>query len=199
MAKVVLKTLIVFILTVFIPALTIASNLVSDDEVVYDTVNDITWLKDGHYIYNSGYSKNNNRCTNNGNVTWRCASEWAEDLTFAGGSDWRLPELETGQEGTIDGELGDLFYNQLGFEEGQSDYSNEHFNNLQSFGYWTDNRSSSTRLAWAFNFQTGKNTQLPDTAGRAVILVHDGDLNVLGTYATWQSNRVFWQEQNVTW
>lgn len=46
---------------------------------VYDTVQDITWLQNWHV---------------NGQKTWVEQMAWADDLSYAGGSDWSLPTIQ---------------------------------------------------------------------------------------------------------
>ena len=44
--------------------------------MVYDSVNDVTWLQDG---------------AGNGDVSYANANTWVENLNYAGFSDWRMP------------------------------------------------------------------------------------------------------------
>lgn len=66
------------------------SKTVNGGAVVYDDVNNVTWLQnwnmpapDNTDNYNTGYMI--------GAKTWDDAHAWAADLTFAGADDWRLP------------------------------------------------------------------------------------------------------------
>ncbi len=52
--------------------------------LIYDSDLDIMWLQDANYARTSGYDTD-------GKMTWSDADRWANDLTYAGYSDWRLP------------------------------------------------------------------------------------------------------------
>jgi len=52
--------------------------------LIYDDVQDITWLQDANYSVSSGYD-------DDGEMYWDAAVAWADQLTFAGYQDWRLP------------------------------------------------------------------------------------------------------------
>ena len=54
--------------------------------MIYDTVNNITWLADMNYAKTSGFDSD-------GLMTWTDAKAWAENLSFGGFDDWRLPTL----------------------------------------------------------------------------------------------------------
>lgn len=82
--------------------------------MIYDDVQDITWLQDANYAYTSGYSEANAKYESypwryetimkNGRMGWDAASTWAEQLTFGGYDDWRLPTInftEYGSNGEI--------------------------------------------------------------------------------------------------
>lgn len=70
--------------------------------LIYDTVNDITWLADMNYAFTSGYASagqapNGDNGTNalwtDGRMGWAAAWQWADTLVYSGYSDWRLPTL----------------------------------------------------------------------------------------------------------
>lgn len=52
--------------------------------MIYDTDLDITWLQDVTYAVTSGYD-------NDGLMSWTDAVAWADQLSFGGYDDWRLP------------------------------------------------------------------------------------------------------------
>ena len=54
--------------------------------MIYDTVLNVTWLQDANYAHTSGYAPG-------GRMTWREAMDWAENLSYGGYSDWRLPRV----------------------------------------------------------------------------------------------------------
>jgi hypothetical protein len=58
------------------------------NDMIYDTDQDHTWLRDANYAMTSGYSTDHN-----GRMTWYEATGWAEDLVFGGYDDWRLPSV----------------------------------------------------------------------------------------------------------
>ncbi len=60
-------------------------------EAYYDTVLNITWLKDADYALTSGHN------ANDGRLAWSTANNWAANLSFTDGinvyNNWRLPTL----------------------------------------------------------------------------------------------------------
>lgn len=78
--------------------------------MIYDTDLDITWLQDANYAFTSGYDVD-------GIMNWQEALTWAEQLTFGGYDDWRLPrQLATATEpycdllGCLDTEYAYMYY-----------------------------------------------------------------------------------------
>jgi len=67
--------------------------------MVYDTVQNITWLADMNYAFTSGYAATNaggsgsDQILANGRMGWGAAGAWANNLVYGGLSDWRLPTL----------------------------------------------------------------------------------------------------------
>jgi hypothetical protein len=51
--------------------------------LLYDTVLNLTWLQDANYAKTSGYDAD-------GKMNWFSANNWANNLVYAGYSDWRL-------------------------------------------------------------------------------------------------------------
>jgi hypothetical protein len=54
--------------------------------MIYDTVLNVTWLQDANYAYTSGHAPG-------GRKTWQEAKQWAENLSYGGFTDWRLPSV----------------------------------------------------------------------------------------------------------
>ena len=98
---------------------------------VYDSTRDIKWLADMNYALTSGHTGTGVDAFN-GRMTWDAAKTWADNLTFGGYSDWRLPTPNpadtscTGGFGTGLGhnctgsELSGLFVTDLGNKAGES-------------------------------------------------------------------------------
>lgn len=99
---------------------------------VYDSVQDLTWTKDANL---------------NGQMDWSTSVAWANNLDYAGYTDWVLP--------TID-QLTTQFSTNLGEAAGSSiaDSHNDSYNlftNVQSFAYWSGSEFAPTPDgAWDF-------------------------------------------------
>jgi len=52
--------------------------------LIYDSVQDLTWLQDANYARTSGHDSD-------GMMKWADAMAWADGLTYGGFDDWRLP------------------------------------------------------------------------------------------------------------
>jgi len=165
---------------------TLASPALADLEprlgglAVYDTDRDITWLTNGDI---------------NGRMSWVTAVAWAENLEFAGFTDWRLPRTPdvdwtctddpTGTHGfnCRGSEMGHLFYDELGGVAGQSIQTSTDpdlalFTNLRADRYWSGSRSDyAPTHAWTFWFESGKEDPTNESLGRYALAVRDGDVN----------------------
>jgi hypothetical protein len=120
--------------------------------LIYDDMLDITWLQDANYAKTSGYDAD-------GNMSWASANAWADQLTYGGYDDWRLPSAGANpQDGynQISGELGYMYYMNLNgprygggcgtcksntyFKDGETgltvDFYNISNSNLNGSGYW---------------------------------------------------------------
>jgi len=64
---------------------------------LYDTVLNITWLRDANYSKTMGYSGDDGRggiaADGNGGLSWYAANYWAANLTVGSYSGWRLPTM----------------------------------------------------------------------------------------------------------
>ena len=150
--------------------LTLSANAALYDRgngLIYDDVMDITWLQDANYAQTSGYD-------GDGAMNWANANTWAAGLSYGGYDDWRLASVGnapvTGYNVTT-GELGHMFYNNLGNTSFTSILNNVSFTdatlgggtasflNVQSSVYWfgeefVDEEFGPTS-AWAFSTSNG--------------------------------------------
>jgi len=106
-------------------------------DAYYDTELNITWLRD--WNMGAGSSYDNGSSTTDGRMTWFNARDWADNLSFGGYTDWRLPTMvDTGAGGcptvsfgggtdcgynvqtksgsTVYSEMAHLYYETLGAE-----------------------------------------------------------------------------------
>lgn len=183
--------------------------------LVYDTQQNITWLKDANYSRTSGYDSD-------GIMSWIEAVEWAEQLIVNGHSDWRLPRTtDLGESGCqysttggtdcgynpdpSSGEMAHLFYESLdglsyydstgvGPQTGYGVGSAGPFLNIQSGPqdiYWSGTQApTETNAAWFFGFTYGD--QSPTSINNPIIpsyawAVRDGDVAAVPVPPAWLS------------
>lgn len=131
--------------------------------LIYDDDLNITWLQDANYAKTSNYDPD-------GLMNWTAAMTWATNLTYYDSvrnvtyNDWRLPTTPGTISGyTNQGEMGHLYYNELGNSIGALT-NTVPFQNLvhlqQANGttwnfYWTGTESQNGSSAWDFHFTTG--------------------------------------------
>lgn len=140
--------------------------------LIYDTDLDITWLQDANYAKTLGYD-------DDGIMSWSVAMSWADNLTYQGYSDWRLPitkvpdyncsdaflpykQHPTGGYDCIGSEMGHLYYIELGNGRGTI-YNTGPFINIQTvtieFGhhdiYWSSTSYPANYDKFVFEFGTG--------------------------------------------
>lgn len=162
--------------------------------LIYDTDLNITWLADANYALTSGYDHQD---ATDGFMTWSYANAWADQLVYAGFSNWRLPttlqpdascanqySFGSGGFNCIGSEMGHLFYNELGGVSGNG-YNIELFHNanyslfqnLTSDQYWSSTANATlSSYAWEFYFGGG-NQYVNNKAGAIrAMAVHDGDI-----------------------
>lgn len=164
LVRVLVATLAIFLSTAWsIPSY--ATLIDRGGGLIYDTDLNITWLRDGNYAQTSGFDPH-------GLMTWSEAMAWAENLTFGGFDDWRLPTSlnEDGSgpcwSGPCTGsEMGHLFYIELGGLFGSSIFATGNsnlglFTNIQPF-YWSSTEFDPIRdvgvggIAWDLDFLHG--------------------------------------------
>lgn len=155
----------------------------------YDTVLNVTWLD-----------------LSVSDVNWQQAKEWADTLTHAGLTDWRLPSVspingtafhyEESVDGSTDwsynitsqmSELAHLYYVTLGNNgayDNQGNYidgtlsQTSPLQQLQVGLYWsgTDYAPDAQNFAWSFLTDLGLQTDALKTSSGYAIAVHDGDV-----------------------
>jgi len=105
------------------------------DGTITDNVTGLMWAKDG----------NGAGCNNGATLTWNAAIDWAEGLTFATHSDWRLPNAV---------EIMTLMVEDAG--QGAPYINTTYFPNTVSDDYWSStSRPSNTDSALCANFSNG--------------------------------------------
>lgn len=134
-------------------------------DAFYDTDLDITWRRNANL---------------NGLMTWAGAVSWAENATFGGYTDWRLPTSDTTCTGydCVGSELGHLWYVELGNLAGDVTPNTGKFVNMQLYAYWSGTEyAPDTSQAWHFNVDQGDQ----DFAGKGsrmfAMMVRSGDVS----------------------
>jgi hypothetical protein len=157
--------------------------------LIYDDVNDLTWLWDTQYARTSGYSAD-------GLLNWQDANTFAQNLAYydrvreTTWSDWRLPTaVNAPQSGGYDptgesSELAYMYYVNLGLAPVAHDgtgiknttIKSDVFANLVGRAYWTGTAVKPNRSAWEFQFGYGLLETDGIHDGRLVWVVRDGDV-----------------------
>ena len=153
--------------------------------LIYDDVLDITWLQDANYAHTSGYDAT-------GRMNWFFANPWADQLSYGGFDDWRLASAgnaPTHGYNVTTGELGHMFYNNLGntaytsilnnvsFTDATPGGGTESFLNVQSSVYWYgEENPSSSNFAPAFYTYDGRQVNGYKGGRHYSWAVHDGDI-----------------------
>ena len=111
-------------------------------DAFYDTDLDITWLRDANV---------------NGPMNWATAVSWADNFSFGGYSDWRLPVSDECEDFNCTGsEMGHLWYLELGNPAGGPMANTGGFQNLFSSLYWSGTEYASyPGNAWFFDTSIG--------------------------------------------
>jgi len=143
--------------------------------MVYDTVQNITWLQNWN---------------TNGLMNWTTANDWANNLVYEGFSDWRLPNsLNADGTGPCLGfnctgsEMGHMFYNEFGAIAGSSILSGSNaanlalFTNVQSFFYWSGTEYAPNPVrAWGFGAGGGGQGNVDKNVALYAVAVRPGDV-----------------------
>lgn len=163
--------------------------------LIYDSAQNITWLKDANYAKTSGHDAD-------GLMTWANANAWATGLVFQGINTWRLfthdlndPNCDfvdpvsgyTSGYNCTGSELGYLYYNYfgLGIDDGLDPTATNAagvanmnmFVNMQNHNYWdgTLPKASSTEY-WDFSLLYGDIIGDYEWNGNYAWAVADGDV-----------------------
>lgn len=169
-----MKKIFVFVITLIIvmglSVPTYAMLIDNGNNLIYDSDLNITWYAVAH---------------NTGSY-WPNANSWAAGLNLGGESGWRLPTIPGTTSGyTYEGEMGHLFYNELGGVAGQSIATTHNANyvlfmNLQPWVYWSGTEyAPNTSWAWTFYFGSGYQGWNDKGNGSVYALaVHTGNIRV---------------------
>ena len=148
-------------------------------DAFYDTDLNITWRRNANL---------------NGLMTWANAVNWAQNMTFGGYTDWRLPTSDDTcppadpQYNCTGSEMGHLWYVELGNVAGDLTPNVGDFARMQLYAYWSGTvYAPDTSQAWGFNIDQGD--QFFGGKGNALfaMAVRPGDVTAAvpepGTYA----------------
>ena len=146
--------------------------------MVYDSIQDITWIADANYARTSNYDAD-------GLMTWTESVAWADQLVYGGYNDWRLFDADGACGGydcnSVGNELGHLFYNDLNVLAGNPISSSiepefNFFTNVIDYAYWSATTYAPTPTsAWFFYTSDGKQTALRKDFELYAWAVRDGD------------------------
>ena len=112
-------------------------------DAFYDTDLNITWRRNANL---------------NGRMTWTDAMSWAENMTFGGYTDWRLPTSDTTCPlyNCTGSEMGHLWYVELGNLAGDLTPNRGNFVDMRLFAYWSGTQDpQDTSKAWGINIDQG--------------------------------------------
>lgn len=113
-----------FIVAISLPLLSSAALIDRGNGLIYDSSTNLTWMQDANFAKTSGFKGVNNTdqfgrvypsVDQNGRMNWNEAMRLADETSFAGFDDWRLPRQGTGPAHYEDrhSELAVLFYTSL--------------------------------------------------------------------------------------
>lgn len=156
--------------------------------LIYDTDLNITWLQDANYANTMGYDDSVYGFDTGGALHWNEALIWADNLVYYDSvrnvyyDDWRLPTTPGMIWGvTNSGELGHMFYDELGGTPGKSILTSPDpdlalFTNLQPSWYWANIDYPPYPNAWAFVFSIGEQHDYDKTAWGYGWAVREGNV-----------------------
>lgn len=153
----------------------------------YEDVLNVTFTQDGNLSKTLGYSAT-------GKMTWNTAMTWADDLVYAGYSDWRLASARqpiSYGPAVYTSEIGYLYHTILGNNNTHSILGNlsfldadsglqKTFTNVQASVYWLEEEFSlDLSMAWSFATNIGFQLFAPkDAQSIYAWVVRDGDSQV---------------------
>ncbi|MFC1837247.1 CFI-box-CTERM domain-containing protein [Thermodesulfobacteriota bacterium] len=161
--------------------------------LIYDPLNDITWLQDANYANTTGYETSGI----NGQMLWSEANAWANNLSYYDSfrdvtwEDWRLPTtlnvigefpdfMDIPQTET---EIGKLYLVELGNEFRDNPFNPQSgpFINLVDSQYWTSTPFShpTNPASYVYTFYPHRSTTLVNTISANLMTawaVRDGDV-----------------------
>ena len=132
-------------------------------DAFYDTDLDITWRRNANL---------------NGLMSWADAVAWADNMTFGGYTDWRLPASDACVGFNCTGsELGHLWYVELGNLAGDLTPNTGAFVNMQLYAYWSGTTyAPDASQAWHFNIDQGDQDFAGKTNALFAMAVRPGDV-----------------------
>ena len=158
--------------------------------MVYDTVQDITWLQNWNYAQTSSIDAD-------GRMDWTTANNWANNLVYGGFDDWRLPTSVNGDGSSFSSgpcgpeyncdlsHMGYMFYNNWrvsrgnAFSRGTNAANLALFSNVQSWFYWSSTEDPGkpfSNIAWYFGTFDGWQTFDSKTRELYAVAVRYGDV-----------------------
>jgi len=133
-----------------------------DYGLIYDDVQNLTWLQDANYANSTGYDDALYGYNTNGGLTYEDALSWADTLEYSDPrtgivyNDWRLPKTFLEEGGWHAGsEMGSLYY--IGLNNVANDLSPNMspFINVQPYWYRSSTEFVDPTFDWAFRFKGG--------------------------------------------
>ena len=163
--------------------------------MIYDDTKGITWLQDANYAATQFTATNGLKGDADGKMNSTEARIWADGLNYGGFDDWRMPSIEHSMtEGNNPhGELGHMFYNNLGNYVQQANGSlnvsftdstpgavgTKSFSNVKSARYWyKDSEHATNTKRWTFLTTEGAHEHSDWKNLHYAWAVRDGDVNL---------------------
>jgi hypothetical protein len=145
------------------------------NRMIYDDVQQITWLQDANY--GAGSSYDNGWLNSDGRMIWSDANAWADTLVYGDFIDWRLPTTDEMKY------MNNIYLGNVGETISPYTLNNEYdseisFKNLGTKGYWSTERSISS--AYYYNFMKDGSGPINKNNNQLYAwAVRDGDVSVV--------------------